>query len=116
MKTDALDHAFGHDLVGCQDIAWDLAGAAVEFDLDTEERETLARRSRGNVRAQGCPAAHPVAGGLLPRLGAWPDPFRRCHHGRSWRPKAVAAADRMYALKLQSWVRSEARSRITDNI
>ena len=30
--------------------------------------------------------------------------------------KRLQAADRMYALKLQSWVRSEARSRITDNI
>jgi hypothetical protein len=45
MKTDALDHAFGHDLAGCQDISWDLAGAAVEFDLDNEEREALARRT-----------------------------------------------------------------------
>src|SRR5690606_7238055 len=26
-KTDAVDHALGHDLVGEQDIAWDLAGA-----------------------------------------------------------------------------------------
>lgn len=34
LKTDALDHCVGHDLIGCQDIAWDLAGAIVEFDLD----------------------------------------------------------------------------------
>ena len=34
LKTDALDHCEGHDLVGPQDIAWDVAGAAVEFDLD----------------------------------------------------------------------------------
>lgn len=33
-KTDAIDHCCGHDLVGCQPIAWDIAGAAVEFDLD----------------------------------------------------------------------------------
>ena len=33
-KADALDHHAGHDLVGCQDIAWDVAGAAVELALD----------------------------------------------------------------------------------
>jgi hypothetical protein len=42
LKTDALDHSCGHDLVGCQDIAWDLAGAAVEFGLSDAERRTLA--------------------------------------------------------------------------
>jgi hypothetical protein len=33
LKTDAVDHAEAHDLVGCQDIAWDVAGAIVEWDL-----------------------------------------------------------------------------------
>ena len=33
LKTDALDHHAGHDLIGCQDIAWDIAGATVELDL-----------------------------------------------------------------------------------
>lgn len=33
MKADALDHAAAHDLIGCQDIAWDVAGGIVEFDL-----------------------------------------------------------------------------------
>lgn len=42
MKTDALDHNAAHDLVGCQDIAWDVAGACVEFDLSNEERSRLA--------------------------------------------------------------------------
>lgn len=41
LKTDALDHHAGHDLVGCQDIAWDVAGAAVEFALDPDEAERL---------------------------------------------------------------------------
>lgn len=48
LKTDAVDHHAGHDLVGCQDPAWDVAGAAVEFALDDGElgalREALARR------------------------------------------------------------------------
>ncbi|HZF93793.1 MAG TPA: hypothetical protein VEZ20_02865 [Allosphingosinicella sp.] len=37
LKTDALDHHAAHDLIGCQDIAWDVAGAVVEFDLGGEE-------------------------------------------------------------------------------
>lgn len=32
-KTDALDHHAAHDLIGCQDIAWDVAGAEVELGL-----------------------------------------------------------------------------------
>jgi len=34
LKADALDHCEGHDLVGCQDIAWDIAGAAIELGID----------------------------------------------------------------------------------
>ncbi len=34
-KTDALDHCEAHDLIGCQDIAWDIAGAGVELGADT---------------------------------------------------------------------------------
>lgn len=41
LKTDALDHCCGHDLVGCQDVAWDVAGAAVEWDLTDAEAEAL---------------------------------------------------------------------------
>ena len=41
-KTDALDHCCAHDLIGCQDIAWDVAGAIVEFDLCSEEAGRLA--------------------------------------------------------------------------
>ena len=51
LKADALDHHRGNDLVGPQDIAWDLAGAAVELDLDEAELELLADAvaRRGNV-------------------------------------------------------------------
>ena len=33
LKCDALDHHAAHDLVGCQDIAWDIAGARAELPL-----------------------------------------------------------------------------------
>ena len=41
IKTDALDHHQSHDLIGCQDPAWDLAGAAIEFELDPDETDRL---------------------------------------------------------------------------
>lgn len=37
LKTDAVDHSAAHDLIGCQDIAWDIAGARVELGLNDEE-------------------------------------------------------------------------------
>ena len=42
LKTDAVDHAAAHDLVGCQDIAWDVAGAEVELGLSGAEALHLA--------------------------------------------------------------------------
>ncbi|MCR0982868.1 hypothetical protein [Roseomonas populi] len=42
LKADAVDHAAAHDLIGAQDIAWDVAGAAVELDLTNTERDALA--------------------------------------------------------------------------
>lgn len=44
LKTDAIDHAFAHDLVGCQDIAWDVVGAEVELDLSPAETSALIAR------------------------------------------------------------------------
>lgn len=41
LKTDSLDHADAHDVVGCQDIAWDVAGAIVEFGLAEAEADRL---------------------------------------------------------------------------
>jgi hypothetical protein len=34
VKTDAVDHHASHDLIGCQDLAWDVAGAAIELGID----------------------------------------------------------------------------------
>lgn len=44
LKTDAVDHHAAHDLVGCQDLAWDIAGAAVEFALSNDEVARLVAR------------------------------------------------------------------------
>jgi len=42
LKADAIDHHRGNDLVGPQDITWDLVGAAIELNLDEDELERLA--------------------------------------------------------------------------
>lgn len=42
VKTDAYDHHAAHDLIGCQDIAWDVVGAAVELGLSDAEEQWLA--------------------------------------------------------------------------
>jgi hypothetical protein len=52
LKADALEHSHAHDLIGCQDLAWDVAGAFVELGLGEDERETLLAhlRDRGGLR------------------------------------------------------------------
>ncbi|THK37821.1 hypothetical protein EHS39_12260 [Ensifer sp. MPMI2T] len=52
LKTDALDHSVAHDLIGCQDVAWDLAGASVEFEFSVQQSADLrAAVSDGCSRA-----------------------------------------------------------------
>lgn len=43
VKTDALDHHEAHDLIGCQSVEWDVAGAMVEFDLGQKAARELVR-------------------------------------------------------------------------
>ena len=42
LKCDALDHHAAHDLVGCQDIAWDIVGAGVELSLSAAGQARIA--------------------------------------------------------------------------
>ena len=44
VKTDALDHHAAHDLIGCQDIYWDVAGATIEWTLSRSETEFICDR------------------------------------------------------------------------
>jgi hypothetical protein len=46
LKVDAFDHHCDHFFPGCQDIAWDLAGAAYELELDAEAHRCLIDRYR----------------------------------------------------------------------
>lgn len=73
LKTDALDHCASHDLIGCQDVAWDIAGAFVEHELSDREGERL----RQIAEQAGGAAIHPeLIRLLLPcylafQLGLW---------------------------------------------
>jgi hypothetical protein len=58
LKGDALDHCEAHDLVGCQDIAYDVVGSLVEFAWYGAARKAFLRHIEGHSRA----ALHP---GLL---------------------------------------------------
>lgn len=50
LKTDAADHCDAHDLIGCQDIAWDAVGARIEFDLAEDEFSGLLTCLQAAVR------------------------------------------------------------------
>lgn len=41
LKADALDHHAAHDLIGAQDVAWDLVGAITELNLSRDEAQRL---------------------------------------------------------------------------
>ena len=51
VKTDAYDHHAAHDLIGCQDIAWDVVGATIELGLDPCEEQQLATYVDADPRA-----------------------------------------------------------------
>lgn len=55
LKADAIDHCAAHDFIGCQDVAWDIAGAAVEFDFPEEARTRLAAAVMAEADADHTP-------------------------------------------------------------
>ena len=46
LKTDAVHHHDDHFFPGCQDIAWDIAGSCLEFNLEPDGRHQLIQRYR----------------------------------------------------------------------
>ena len=47
LKSDAVDHHRAHDLIGCQDMAWDVAGAIAEFELGAAKARQLVEAVEG---------------------------------------------------------------------
>jgi hypothetical protein len=98
LKADAYDHCAGHDLVGCQDIAWDVVGACVEFELSAQEQERLCE----GLRARRTRVEPDLLAFLLPcylafQLGASHDPWAAGADAE--RSKSAA---RRYGLRLKS--------------
>lgn len=78
LKADAVEHEAGHDLVGPQDLAWDVAGAEVELELGHAELDWLLQGLRA-ARAH-----HPA-----PRLLAF---YRACYPAFRLGAATMAAA------------------------
>jgi hypothetical protein len=91
LKTDALDHHAGHDLVGAQDIAWDIVAAGVELGLGPPEEARLAAEV---ARQAGRPASAELreflrAAYLAFQLGHWTEARRACAADEAERLDAV---------------------------
>jgi hypothetical protein len=90
LKCDALDHHAGHDLVGCQDIAWDVVGATVELELP------------GSAQARLCAVVERAAGRALdPQLIALLTPCYLAFQLGSWTMAAAAAPGPEEAARLR---------------
>jgi hypothetical protein len=72
LKADAVDHSAAHDLIGCQDVAWDVAGAVVELGLSDADAEILSVA----IEQAGTTVDRELVAALTPcylafQLGAW---------------------------------------------
>ena len=90
-KLDALDHARSHDLIGCQEVGWDIAGATAEFQLSPSDVERLCSA----VAASG---GRPVDLPTLPFFGICYAAF----HGALWSMAAETASPAERARTLRS--------------
>ena len=99
VKADAVDHHQAHDLIGCQDIAWDLAGAVLELELSPATAAEL--RAALNVDpalldfitvayAAFRVGAHRMSAASL---GHWPDEQRRNVLAAERMERRLAAVD-----------------------
>jgi hypothetical protein len=96
IKIDAIDHCEAHDLIGCQDIAWDVAGSAIEHKLSASELGALCRE----MAARGVQVEPVLLSAMIPcylafQIGLWSSEQRDVSQ--------VPLAGR-YARKLASWL------------
>jgi hypothetical protein len=97
-KLDALDHSCGHDLVGAQAIAWDVAGAALELGLDDAQTAALAQAcgvSAASLRVHA--QAYAAFQGGLWTFAEQAAPAREARRIRLWRRRYARALARLAA-------------------
>lgn len=58
LKADAVDHYAAHDLIGCQDVAWDLVGAQIELGIGIETLCDALEAESGRAVDTGLIAAY----------------------------------------------------------
>ncbi|MER8972972.1 MULTISPECIES: hypothetical protein [unclassified Mesorhizobium] len=113
IKTDALDHCRSHDLVGCQDIAWDIAGARVEYSLADAATAALCKAVEATT-------SRPVDANLVHyyepcylafQLGLWSMAERS---GDDREQIRLAAAARRYAAALLRFLENQGELRPFD--
>jgi len=75
IKVDAIDHGAGLRLPGPTDLAWDIAGSAVEFGLTPETVERLI--------AHCASAVHDRSGALADAVAAYRPPYVACALGEA---------------------------------
>lgn len=91
VKTDAVEHSHSHDLIGPQDVAWDIAGAIVEHGLDdTEAAHLTATLGASAELVEFLHVAY-----LAFQLGWWSE--TEDPHGRAQAGRYAAAAVRLAA-------------------
>ena len=100
LKTDAVDHAAAHDLVGAQDIAWDVAGAKVEFDLDDPETQVLLDAMGDQAKPQTGLVELMATAYMAFQLGAY-TLAAEAHSGHPREQARLAAAASRYGARLE---------------
>ena len=100
LKTDAVDHAAAHDLIGAQDIAWDVAGAKVEFDLDDGETQALLDAMSDETKPQTGLMELMETAYLAFQLGAY-TLAAEAHHGHPREQARLAAVVSRYGARLE---------------
>lgn len=103
VKADAVDHCRGHDLIGCQPIEWDIAGARVEHGLSDSEVAMLVDRVDAALKRHidADLVGHFEPCYLAFQLGLW----RMAAHAENGQEKArLAAAAKRYETGLMRFL------------
>jgi hypothetical protein len=95
-----VDHAAAHDLIGAQDIAWDVAGAKVEFDLDDGETQALLDAMSDETKPQTGLMELMETAYLAFQLGAY-TLAAEAHHGHPREQARLAAVVSRYGARLE---------------